>query len=205
MSTAADAPEADTDAIQSADDWRNLSVDEQRAVLDEGAAERDETDVRDWDAIDDATQEDTLAAIEQSMGETWVARAFADTDDTTIPVEIYQLTESQQDAVLDNAQLFAEVEQAGAASGATTADELEAELGTDATAMFDSLDEVETWLNEFLGDVTVGEKFTAEWWRTGDYPAGLRMALFVAMVNRYQSQLEGAQSFRPESRGSGAR
>jgi hypothetical protein len=200
---------ASTDALpehsQGRDEWEDLDNSEQAdelvgAMQDRNVSGSGDADVDDWDEVDDDQQADTMAAIEQSLSETWTAETFADDEDTTtIPFEMFQLSEGQQEAVMDRVQLIAEVEEAGQQADAASADELREELGDDADSIFESLGEVEDWLDEFLADVTAGERFDRAWWADHDnYPAGQRMALFMEMVERYQSRLEGSQSFRGE-------
>ena len=173
-------------------------TDELVGAMQDRSMDGSDPDVENWDDVDDETAADTLAAIEQSLEETWTASAFEDDrSTTTIPVEMYQLSEGQQEAVMDRVQLIAQVEQAGQQSGAETAEELQDELGDEAAEMFDSLGEIEDWLDEFLADVSASDALDRNWWGDHDnYPGGLRMALFMIMVERYQDRLEGAQSFR---------
>lgn len=192
----------DTATINDADDWRDLSPDEQREVLDVGWEETDtdEAGVRDWDRIDDATQQDTLDAIQQSLDETWTAHAFEGIEDeTTVPFEMRKMNDDQQSELEDRAQLLAQVDAAGEKEGVENADDLKAELGDDAAELFESLGELESWLNDFLDDATAGDRFVSEWWADGtNYPGGLRLELFFEVFARYSDRLETAQSFRTE-------
>lgn len=194
-------PDSHLEAIDDPDAWRELSHEEQSDALAAKHAEESRTHddgVRDWDAIDNPTQEDTLAAIQQSLDETWTAECFAfDSDSPTVPFEVLELTEAQQDTLEERAQLVAQVEEAGEKDGVETADDLKAELGDDAAELFDSLDDLDAWLNQFMEDITAGDHFTAEWWADGgDMPAGLRLELFFEVFTRYNDRMEAAQSFR---------
>lgn len=193
-------PEAHLDAIDDPEAWHELSHDEQSDAL---AAKHEEESrvhddgIRDFDAIDEPTQQDTLDAIQQSLDETWTAECFAfDSDAPTVPFEVVELTEGQQDTVEERAQLIAQVEELGQQDGIETADDIKAELGDDAAELFDSLDELDDWLNQFLADITTGSKFDSVWWAAGDYPAGLRTELLSETFMRYHERSEAAQSFR---------
>lgn len=162
----------------------------------------DDLDVRNWDEIDDATQEDTLAAIEQSLEETWTAKAFEGLDaETTIPVEMVKLTEEQQAAVEDRITLIAQVEEAAEDADAEDAEALKAELDDEAAELFESLDDFDAWADRFLAEITAGDALDREWWADrNNYPDGFRVEVVFATYHHYQDRTEGALSFRAERR-----
>lgn len=183
-------------ALNDGDEWRDLSSNEQSEILQEGLQEKlgDEPGVGDiprWEDTDDVTQEQTLAAIEGALDETWTLFLFEDEDRATVPFEMSELTEAQQDEVSEWITLFGQIEQ----SDAESLDELRERLD-DADEMMNRLETFETWVNEFLAGVTTGDTFDAEWWTAGKFPAGTRLGVFGGVVDRYKEQMTGAQSFR---------
>lgn len=185
-------------AINNRDEWQAISRDEQREVLQEGLQQElgDEPGVGEvprWDTVDEVTQEQTLAAIEGALDESWTARAFEDSPKQTVPFEMRQLTEAQQDDVLEWVQVFAALHGADAES----VDELRDQMDN-ADEVIEKLDDFNSWANGFLAEITVGDRFDAAWWASGDAPSGTRLELFEGVLERYEGQISGSKSFRGE-------
>lgn len=190
----------DTSAINDPEEWESLSHEEQSEILQEGydKAENtngtggDDRDIPDWEEVDEVSQEQTLAALQGALEETWTAKVFEQDDDQrTIPFEICQMTEEQQDSVTEWMEVFAELEE----SGVDSLDEID-DLDQ-AGDILDTLDEFDPWLNQFLADLSVGETFTVDWWSDGTkLPAGTKLQLFFKIFGRHQEQSKNTQSFR---------
>lgn len=183
-------------AINDADEWSSLSRDEQSEFLQQGL-ESEHGDVPGvgeiprWEDTDEVTQKQTLAAIEGALDETWTALLFEDSARPTIPFEVKELSESEQDEMMEWMQVFGRLEQAEAES----VEELRAEVD-DADEIMDRLEEFEPWMGSYLAQITTGETFDAEWWAAADYPGGTRLALFEEVIQRYEDQMAGAESFQ---------
>lgn len=186
----------DTSAINDPEEWKSLSAEEQSEILQEGYEQTQnsgsEGDIPNWEEVDEVSQEQTLAALQGALDETWTAKVFeGDGSKRTIPFEMNQMTEEQQDSVTEWMEVFAELEE----SGVDDLDELE-DLDQ-AGEILDTLDEFDPWLDQFLADLSDGEQFTAEWWEDGSMlPAGTKLQLFFNVFGRYQEQSQNTQSFR---------
>ena len=192
--------------------WDELGNPEQQDTLVAAMQERSpggngDADILDWDDYDEPTKSETMAAIEQSLEDTWTVNAFEGVEDKrTIPVEVHELTGDQQEAIEENAELIYRVSQASEAGDVEDADDLREELGDEAEELFDDLDDVETWLMEFLGDICEEPTLSADWWRdASNYPAGLHSEVFSEIFVRHQERQEAAQSFREERLGGRSR
>lgn len=185
-----------TTAINDADEWQQLSANEQSEILQEGLQTEYEDepgigDIPRWEDTDEATQEQTLAAIEGALAETWTALCFEDYDRQTIPFEIHELTGSQQEELMEWMQVFGVLQEAEAKD----IDELREEI-EDTDEILDKLDRFEDWMHEYLAEITNGATFDPTWWATADYPSGLETELVKSVVMRYNEQFGGVESFR---------
>lgn len=212
MSASADSGGGLPEHSEDREAWDELGNPEQQDELVGAMQDRpmdggDESDVRDWDDYDEPTKSDTMAAIEQALEDTWTIEAFeAIEDKRTIPVEVYELTGDQKEAIEEHAEVIHRVSQAGEAEDVEDAADLREELGDDADDLFDDLEDVEDWLFAFLGDVTEDPTLDAEWWRDGDnYPAELHSEVFSEIFVRHQERQQAAQSFREKRLGGGTR
>lgn len=185
-----------TESINDADEWQQLSADEQSEILQQGLQTElgDEPGVGEiprWDDFDETSQEQTIAAIEGALEETWTALLFEDDSRQTIPFEVSELTEKQQDELMEWLQVFGTLEQADAESVEGLRDELD-----DVDEIIDQLDDFEPWVDGYLAEITTGEAFDAQWWSSGAYPSGTRLELFTIVILRYEDQMAGAESFQ---------
>lgn len=182
--------------INDADEWSSLSRDEQSEILQEGLQTEhgDEPGVGAiprWEDTDEVTQKQTLAAIEGALDETWTALLFEDEPRKTVPFEVRELSEAEQDEMMEWVQVFGRLEQAQADS----VEELRAEVD-DADEIMGRLEEFEPWMESYLAQITDGSTFDVEWWAAADYPGGTRLALFEEVIQRYEDQMAGAESFQ---------
>ena len=213
MSASANSPtEGLPEHSQDRESWDELGNPEQQDTLVGAMQERaldgsDDADVPDWGDYDEPTKSETMAAIEQSLDDTWTVEAFeAIEDKRTIPVEVHELTGAQEEAVEENAELIYRVSQLGESEDVEDADDLRAELGDEADDLFDDLEDVEEWLFGFLGDICEDPTLTADWWRdASNYPAGLHGEVFSEIIVRRQERQPAAQSFREERLGGRSR
>lgn len=183
-------------AINDADEWQDLSSDEQSEILQQGLEDEhgDEPGVGEiprWEDTDDVSQKQTLAAIEGALEETWTALLFEDSPRPTIPFEVRELSEAEQDEMMEWVQVFGRLQQAEAESVEDLRDEV-----ADADEIMDRLDEFEPWMESYLAEITDGSTFDDEWWAAADYPGGTRLALFEEVIERYEDQMAGAESFQ---------
>lgn len=183
-------------AINDSDEWQQLSNDEQRDILQQGFEEElgrepGVGEIPRWEDTDEVTQEQTLAAIEGALDETWTALLFDDEPRKTVPFEVRELSEADQDELLEWMQVFGQLEQAEADSVEELRDEID-----DADELMGRLDQFESWMTGFLAEITTGEAFDSDWWAAADFPGGTRIALFEAVVERYEGQMTGAESFQ---------
>lgn len=221
----ADAP----DPMQDADAWQALSREEQHDILDDGLADlKGETDGEGWRHLSDGEQRNTIAAIERSpdgghtpgddaadqslsateqamqaaLSETWTAHIFEDLDDVpTVPFECRELdTEEQtmaQDAFRALGRLERDAERLADEQGDVDEDDLVA-LDIESE-FFDSPQDIEAWLPEFLASVTTDDAFDAERWRTGRGVRSNTMSLLlIEIALRYREESERAIKFRAE-------
>lgn len=190
----------DTSAINDMEEWQSLSNEEQSEILQEGFEKAEsggsgssDRNIPNWEEVDEVSQEQTLAALQGALDDTWTAKVFeGDDSQKTIPFEMRQMTEEQQDSVTEWMDVFAEMKN----SGVDSLDELEDNLDQ-AGELLDMLDDFDPWLNQFLADLSVGEHFTVEWWSRGKkLPAGTKLQLFYTVFERHQDQSKNTQSFR---------
>ncbi|WP_435075956.1 hypothetical protein [Halococcus sp. AFM35] len=197
---------------QDRESWDELGNPEQQDTLVEAMQERaldgsGDADVPDWDDYDEPTKSETLAAIEQSLEDTWTVEAFEGVENKrTIPVEVYELTGDQEEEMNEKAEVISRVSQLSESDDIDDVDDLREEMGEDADELFESLEDAETWLFEFLGEISEDPTLSADWWRdTSNYPAGLHSEVFSEIFVRHQEQQQAAQSFREKRLGGRSR
>lgn len=218
----ADADAGAADPMEDGEAWRDLSREEQSDMLDEGLDDlRGVSGDGDWRHLSDEKQRATVDAIERSDGgrpqrarseteramqaaldETWTAEIFADLDDVpTIPFECRELSSHEQDVIMDAFQAMQQLEDQAAD---LDEDEREAVAEDPGSLEFDAEHfnepaDLEDWVPELLGDVTVDDAFDAERFRTGErLRSNTRKLLFVEIVLRYEEEAENALKFRTE-------
>ena len=170
---------SDADPLNDPEDWQALDRDEQDRLLSERQEERESEEEQ--AAIEAAREHE--GAREQLAGllGTWEATISGKRGEVTI--ECHELSDPQDEAVLDRAADLAEVQAAG------EAEDVEAE-------MFNSIDDLFDWLNTFLAEITVDDELDAEFWEHGRYPGGGRFQLFFALVEQAGGKLEAVEGFR---------
>lgn len=206
----------DTTSSHDAEEWEALSREEQSAALDEGLERlRDKTEgeVRKWppekrvateDAIErdhdrdrETTATDLPAAaqeMQRELQETWTAKVFEGVEDTTtLEFEIQELSQATKDELDEAGRLIAQLQ-------ATAEDEADIDDFDIESDHFDSIDELEEWIPEFLATVTAHEWYTEERWRSGeDIKAGIRELLIMEVYYHYDQEMQQAVEFRSES------
>ena len=170
---------SDADPLNDPEDWQALDRDEQDRLLSERQEERESEEQQ--EAIEAAREHE--GAREQLAGllGTWEATISGKRGEVT--VECHELSDPQDEAVLDRAGDLAEVQAAG------DTENVEVE-------MFDSIDELYDWLNGFLAEITVDDELDADYWEHGRYPGSGRFQLFFATVEQAGGKLEAVEGFR---------
>ena len=209
MGEAADGGGGSADPMQDAAAWQALDADEQDAILGEGLADlKGETGSGHWRHLsadiqtetrraierDDADLSEAEVAMREAVSQTWTAELFAVHDDVpTVPLPCRELSEQEQQILMDGFQVFTAIEDAGD-------DEVETlnDIAVDSE-YFASIEQFEAWLMSFLGDVVTDEGFDEERFSSGaGLRSGTRGELLAELVFRYQQEAERAQKFRME-------
>ena len=219
-------PEPDFPDLESvnedADAWQDLSEEEQDAVLDEGLARLDgEKGEGHWRHLSDKAQRQTLAAIEQrrrsedtdpddlsetekamqaALRQTWTAELFDDDDGRpTIPFEVRELEQLEQDIVQDGFRMLISIQRAAEEAEEKGEDDINIDDIEHDSDFFDSVEAFENWLMAFLADVTMDDAYDEARWESGaGLVAGTRSELMGTIFLRYQDEEEQSRQFRNE-------
>lgn len=214
MSDAVDARETQPQNVETAEEWKALDGDEQDAVLDEGLARmkgdkgsgqfRHFSKGEQRDTVDSVTRgeperkpmSETERAMAEALDDTFTAEVFQGLDDVpTVPFECRVLSGSEIDQMREALGML---EAAGAAEVETEEDVENLDVDGDH---FDSIDELDAWLTEFLASVTTDPAFDEQRWRTGErLRAGTREQLLIEVYIHHEEENERAQKFRQQSR-----
>jgi hypothetical protein len=202
-------PDSSADPMQDAAAWQALELDEQDAILSEGLADlTGATGSGHWRHLsadvqaetrraierDDAALSEAEAAMQEAVSQTWTAELFAAHDNVpTVPLPCRELSEREQQILMDGFQVFHAIEDQ--ADGPDDIDALDVNA-----EYFDSIEQFEDWLLAFLGDVVTDDAFDETRFRSGaGLRSGTRGELLAELVFRYQQEAERAQKFRKES------
>jgi len=203
------------DPMEDVDAFRDLSRDEQSAMLDDGLADlKGERGRGAWRHLTDAEQRRTREAIERDLSETeramqaalestWTAALWAHDDDVpTVEFECRELSEEEQAAVQEMAGVIVSLEGRLGDVGDVDPDDLDAADLPDLDAesqYFASAADLEDFVIWLLADVTVDDAFDEERFRTGKgLRSNTRTLLLSEIVYRYQEEQADAIKFRTD-------
>jgi hypothetical protein len=207
MGEAADGGGGTADPMQDAAAWQALDADEQDAILNEGLADlKGETGSGHWRHLsadiqaetrraierDDADLSEAEAAMREAVSQTWTAELFVANDDVpTVPLPCRELSEQEQQILMDGFQVFTAIEDAEGDEVKTLDD---ADVDSE---YFTSVEQFEDWLMAFLADVVTDDAFDEARFRSGAaLRSGTRGELLAELVFRYQQEAERAEKFR---------
>lgn len=210
------SPPTEGDPMEDVDAFRDLSRDEQSAMLDDGLADlKGEHGSGAWRHLTDAEQRRTREAIERdddlseteramqaALETTWTAALWAHDDDVpTVEFECRELSEEEQAAVQEMAGVIVSLEGRLGDIDAD-ADEFDADDLPDLDAesqYFASAADLENFVVWLLADVTVDDAFDEERFRTGHgLRSNTRTLLLSEIVYRYQEEQANAIKFRTD-------
>ena len=186
-----------------AETYRSLPRNDQRAALDEAFAEQNPGPAAHSEAfriLKEARQEsypvsegmsETEQAMAEALQQTWTATLFEHVDEhPEVPFEMRRLPVPVRELAMELANVLFAGEDV----------ESEAELEElVADTRFESVDEFDEWLVQFLAFATVDESFDAERFRSGrGLVEGTRKHLMLELYLRHEEEAQQVAKFRTE-------